>query len=121
MGMTGALAAAAAIWRTAAVHPTPHHTLISLSATRSVSSLLGSTTPSDRVASILPSSNPKHFSAVYGSGYPVSIFCYQILFETEEDDEQEATTSLALAKEINVGFAVEAVSAVVAVLLVWHA
>lgn len=119
--MTGALAAAAAIWRTAAVHPTPHHTLISLSATRSVSSLLGSTTPSDRVTSILPSSNPKHFSAVYGSGYPVSIFCYQILFETEEDDEQEATTSLALAKEMSVGFAVEAVSAVVAVLLVWHA
>lgn len=41
------------------------------------------------------------------------IFCYQILFETEEEDEQEATTSLALAKEMNVGFAVEAVLAVV--------
>lgn len=45
--MTGALAAAAAIWRTAVVHPTPHHTLISLSARRSASSLLGSTTPRD--------------------------------------------------------------------------
>lgn len=116
MGLTGTLAAAAAIPRTAGVHHTAHHTFISLSATRSASSLLGNTTPCDAFdTGHLGQSHPSCrapiqsiFQTFMVLGALLATFAANFFFEAEED-KQEATTSLALAKDMDVGFAVKAV------------
>lgn len=125
--MTGALAAAAAVAaaipRTALVHHAAHHTLISLSAKRSASSLLllESTTPCDafdtgRLGQSRPSCRApiqSIFSRRLWSWAPSSQLLLQISFLKLQGTNRKRDTSLALAKDMDVGFAAEAVSAVV--------